>query len=255
MSGRKRRSRAPFAATVANAPPLPSRIEGIDTLRGLAILAMIAYHFAFDLRHFGALRADFENDPFWITARAAIVTSFLGIAGISLVLAHRARVAPTRFLQRVALIAACAVAASLASYVVFPQTYIYFGILHCIAVALLLARPLADRPRAAALAGLAVLVAGLTMSHPYFDARATSWIGFVTTKPPTQDYVPLFPWLGVVLLGIAAGHALAGRDFAALAPLARAPAWVRWLGRHSLPVYMAHQPVLIGALWLVLRRG
>jgi uncharacterized membrane protein len=75
----------------------------------------------------------------------------------------------------------------------------------------------------------------------------------MTHKPVTEDYVPLFPWTGVVLLGIAAGHLLWRHAFAPLAWLARAPAPLRWLGRHSLVVYMVHQPLLLGALWLALR--
>jgi uncharacterized membrane protein len=102
--------------------------------------------------------------------------------------------------------------------------------------------------------GTAVIAAGLALSHPFFDTRATSWIGFNTVKPATEDFVPLFPWLGVVLLGIALGHGLVRRDFAPVAPLARAPQALRWRGRHSLVVYMLHQPTLLGVLWLVLRR-
>lgn len=225
-----------------------ARLPAIDALRGCAILAMIAYHFAFDLRYFGVLRADFENDPFWLTARAAIVSSFLLLVGISLVLAARAQVPPHVFGKRVAVIAACALAASAASYALFPATFITFGILHFIAVASLLARPAAERPRVALLLGALALAAGLLLSHPFFDTRATSWLGFTTHKPATQDYVPLFPWLGVVLLGIALGHALAARGFVPVAPLARTPAWLRWLGRHSLAVYMVHQPMLMGML-------
>ena len=67
--------------------------------------------------------------------------------------------------------------------------------------------------------------------------------------------MPLFPWLGVVLLGIALGHALAARAFAAIAPLGRAPSWLRAMGRHSLAVYMVHQPILMGAIWLALAIG
>ncbi len=232
----------------------PSRIAAVDALRGLAIVAMIVYHFAFDLRYFNVTRSDFENDLFWLTARAAIVASFLALAGISLVLADRAAVPTARFARRVAVIAACALAASVGSYFLFPRTYITFGILHCIAVSLVLARPLVRRPGLALGLGAAVIVAGLTLALPAFDTRALSWIGFTTVKPPTEDYVSLFPWLGVMLAGIAAGHALLRASFAPVAFLQNAPAALRWLGRHSLLAYMIHQPILIGVLWILLRR-
>jgi uncharacterized membrane protein len=241
-------------AAAAPAPPGAPRIDAVDALRGLAIVAMIAYHFAFDLRFFGVIRADFENGLFWLSARAAIVSSFLLLVGVSLVLAHQAGIPTLRFARRIGVVALCALAATIGSYVVFPDRFIYFGILHCIVVASLLARPLAGHPALALALGIVAIAAGLALSHPFFDARATSWLGFNTAKPPTEDFVPLFPWLGVVLLGIALGHALAQRHFAPVALLAGAPRALRWLGRHSLAVYMVHQPLLLGALWLLLRR-
>ncbi len=233
--------------------PGAARVEAVDALRGIAIVAMVVYHFVFDLRFFGVVRADFENDPFWLGYRAVVLTTFLLLVGVSLVLARESGVGTPRFLRRVAVIALCALAATIGSYVVFPDRFIYFGILHCIALASVLARPLAGRPALAAGLGIAAIVAGVALSHPFFDSRATSWLGFTTVKPPTEDFVPLFPWVGVVLLGLAIGHGLVRRDFAPLAPLARAPASLRWLGRHSLAAYMVHQPVLLAALWIALR--
>ena len=255
MARRKRRAdarRHPAPEPVT--PPSPvERVASIDALRAIAILAMVAYHFAFDLRFFGVIDSDFENDRFWLTARAAIVASFLSLAGISLVLADRAGIQAQSFLRRVALIALCALAASIGSYVVYPQTYIYFGVLHCIALSLLIARPLARRPAVAVALGLLIVIVGLLFTHPAFDHRLTSWIGFNTRKPATQDFVPLFPWLGVVLLGTGLGHVLIRTRFRPVAVLAHAPRIVRWMGRHSLAIYMLHQPLLMGAIWLALR--
>ena len=128
MAKRRRKTLATASVAASRSTPAPrvERVASIDALRGVAIVAMVAYHFAFDLRFFGVTRADFENDPFWLTARASIVTSFLLLAGISLVLADRAGVDRPRFLRRVALVALCALAASVASYVIYPQTFIYF---------------------------------------------------------------------------------------------------------------------------------
>ncbi len=103
--------------------------------------------------------------------------------------------------------------------------------------------------------------AGLSFASPAFDPRAVDWIGFAASKPPTEDYVPLFPWLGVVLAGCAAGGAWARRGWR-LSPAADAigravPAPVRRLlataGRWSLTIYLVHQPLLMGALALVRR--
>ena len=230
------------------------RIAGVDALRGGALCLMFAYHFSFDLRYYRVIAADFEHDPFWLGFRALIVTAFMALVGVSLVLADRAGATRTHFWRRIGVIAACAVAASAGSYFVFPRTFISFGILHCIAVASVLAWPLVRRPGFALAVGIAVIVAGLAYSDPLFDQRALSWLGFTTYKPSTEDFVPIFPWAGVVFVGIAAGHALARTSFRVLAPLAQSPGWLRFIGRHSLVVYMVHQPILLGILWIVAGR-
>jgi len=242
-------------ATDAQAtPPSAARLAGIDALRGGALCLMFIYHFAFDLRVYRVIAADFEHDPFWLGFRAVIVASFMTLVGISLVLADRAGVTPARFWRRIGVIATCALAVSAASWIVFPRSFIYFGILHGIAVASVLAWPFVRRPAVALGIGCVVIAAGVGWSNPAFDAGPLSWIGFVTAKPATEDYVPLAPWAGFVLLGIALGHQLAREAFRALTPIAAAPRWLRWLGRHSLAVYMVHQPILLGLLWLALGR-
>src|SRR5581483_7425720 len=143
-------SRAIAAAERATSPPragVPNdkavtRVGAIDALRGIALLMMFAYHFSFDLRYYGVLQADFENDPFWLTFRAIIVAMFMTLVGFSIVLADAQGTKLPRFLRRVGLIALGALAATLASLVLFPASFIYFGILHSIAVTSLLAWPL-----------------------------------------------------------------------------------------------------------------
>ena len=259
MSRKRGRSRvaavgpAPVSGRAAGTPA-PPRIAGVDALRGGAVCLMFVYHFCFDLRFYRVIGADFEHDPFWLGFRALIVTAFMALVGMSLVLARRSGANPAHFRRRVGVIAACAVLASVGSWLLFPRTFIYFGMLHCIAVASILAWPFVRRPLVALLVGIAVIGAGLAIALPAFDVRALSWIGFTTHKPATEDYVPLAPWSGVVLVGIAAGHLLMRTSFSVLAPLAAAPRWLRWLGRHSLAVYMVHQPVLLGVLWVVAGR-
>ena len=229
------------------------RVEGLDALRGVAILAMVVYHFCFDLRYFGVARWDFEHDIRWLAARTLILSSFLLIAGISAALARRDPAADARWPRHVAVIGGAALLVTAASAMMFPRSFIWFGVLHAIALSLLLARPLIDRPRAALAAGVIVIAAGVMLSSQHFDNRMLGWLGFMTGKPMTEDYVPLFPWSGVLFLGIAAGHALVASNFAMLAPLARMPRALRLLGRHSLAVYLVHQPLLLGGLGLAVR--
>lgn len=239
-------------ATPASAGVRTGRVESLDALRGLAIVAMIVYHFCFDLRYFGVTRWDFEHDLRWLGARALILSSFLLIAGVSAVLAARRPLPRIRWLRHIGVIGGAALLVSAGSYLLFPQSFIWFGVLHAIALSLLLAKPLVARPRLAAVAGVVIIVAGVTYANPAFDNRALGWIGFMTAKPITEDYVPLFPWMGVLLLGVAVGHAWVRTRFAALAPLARVPRAVRFPGRHSLIVYLVHQPAMLALLWAAL---
>lgn len=237
------------------APPATNRYPLVDTLRGFAIVLMIAYHFSFDLSYYRILNIDFNHAPFWLGARAFIVSLFLGLVGVSLHLATVRGLNFQRYLRRLLLLLACAGLVSLASYQMFPRTFIYFGILHCIAVASVLGLLFTRLYWTNLLLGGAAIAAGLLYHNAAFDSRLLGSIGFMTYKPSTEDYVPLAPWFGVVLIGMFLGRSVCARE-----PV---PAWVRWHstqplvrllafgGRHSLLIYMLHQPVMLGVLFLI----
>jgi uncharacterized membrane protein len=237
-------------ATIASTVRAPlTRVRAIDALRGAAICMMIVYHAAFDLNWFHIITADFNHDRFWLSFRDLIVSSFLLLVGVSLVLASRAGISPKRFWNRIALVGACAILVTVGSYVTFPKTFITFGILHCIVVSSILGWPLVRFPRAALIVGIVVIVAGVAIGVPLFDRPWLNWVGLMTHKPATEDYVPVLPWLGVVLVGISIGWWLLERRMHDLRQISRAsPKWLTWLGRHSLLVYMIHQPIMIGVL-------
>jgi uncharacterized membrane protein len=227
------------------------RHDRLDALRGVAIVWMAFFHFGFDLNYFGLLspKQNFYVDPFWTQQRVAIVSLFLFTAGIAQAVALDAGQPWPRFWRRWAQIAGCAVLVSAGSALMFPRSWISFGILHGIALMLVLTRWAAPLRGWLWPLGLLLLLLPHWLQHPWFDSRWTNWIGLVTRKPVTEDYAPLLPWLGVMLWGLASGRwllahqrgAVAGRVPAAVRPLAA-------LGRWSLTFYMAHQPVLIGAL-------
>ena len=238
-------------------PSGPTRFERLDALRGTAIVWMAAFHFCYDLNHFGLIQQSFRTDPFWLWQRTAIVTLFLSCAGLSLAVAGEAGQSWPRFWRRWAQIAGCALLVSAGSALMFPRSWISFGILHGIALMLVLARLAAPLGAALWPLGLAALLAPRWIQSPWFDTRWTNWVGLVTHKPVTEDWAPLLPWLGVVLWGLAAGQWLLARRRAWLAgALPRALAPLAALGRWSLSFYMVHQPVFIGALllYLALRR-
>ena len=232
------------------------RFDRLDALRAVAIVWMAIFHFCFDLNHFGFTHQNFHTDPFWTVQRACIVSLFLFCAGVGQAIAQQQRQPWPRFWRRWAQVAACALLVSLGSWLVFPRSFISFGVLHCIALALIVMRLTAGAGRALWLFGLLALLLPQFVQSPWFDTRWTNWVGLVTHKPVAEDYVPLLPWLGVMWWGLAAGqwllrrrrHWLTGGLPAALAPFAL-------LGRWSLSFYMLHQPLLFGVLmaWVALR--
>ena len=210
---------------------------------------MVAYHFCFDLNYFGIIHQDMNHDRFWLASRALIVSLFLLLVGTSLVLASGME--SRHFWKRQARLLAAALAVTVGSYAMFPKSYIYFGILHFIFVASLIGRLFLNFPKAALASGLFVIALGLNYSSRIFDLPFMNWIGLMTYKPYTEDYVPLFPWLGVVLIGIFLGNLLVAKSqpkwlFADF-PAFRFPSI---LGRHSLAIYLLHQPILIGIFYL-----
>lgn len=232
-----------------------TRYPIIDTLRGLAILAMMAYHFGFDLTIQGYLVQDLNHSLPWLLARSLILGTFLFVAGFSLALAqqHTARQGwPKPYWLRLARIGACAILVSVGSYFMFPESWIYFGVLHFIVLASVLCWFLARHEKWLLPIGLIALGLGLFYQSATFDQPALQWLGMMTHKPITEDYVPIFPWLGVMLIGVYMGAWALRRR--AEWPLATLPSArlkpVGWLGRNSLAVYMLHQPLLLGLLWL-----
>ncbi len=242
------------------APTTSGRLDALDAVRAAALVWMAAYHFAFDLNTFGHLRQDFYRDPFWTLQRTAILSLFLFCAGFGQALAWRDGQGWPRFRRRWAVIAACAVLVSAGSWLMFPRSFIYFGVLHGMALMLVLARLTAGWglwclvPAALALA-LPPLAAGWIGQIGWaaaLDAPALNWLGLISRKPITEDYVPVLPWMGVVWIGVA-GASLwrcIGAPGMAWRATSRAAATAVWLGRRSLSFYMLHQPVLIAAVWL-----
>lgn len=239
----------------------PSRWLALDAWRGVAMLWMAVFHFAFDLNHFGLLepRHNFVIDPLWTLQRSCIVSLFLFCAGIAQGLAPAvplAGPAAARFWRRWLQIAGCAVLVSIGSALMFPKSWIFFGVLHGIAVMLLLVRLAAPRGAWLWLVALACLLLPRYAAGPTFDASWLTWLGLASRKPVTEDFVPVLPWLGVMLAGFAAGRWRAARQRAAPredGPVAALVGALARLGQWPLSFYMLHQPVLIGAILLFLK--
>ena len=244
----------PEAAIATGKPRFRRRIDAIDIARGVALLAMAIYHFAWDLEFFGYAEPGMTAMGNWKLFARCIASSFLFLVGVSLVLAHASGVKWPSYWRRLAMVAAAAALISGATYIATPNAFIFFGILHQIALASLLGLAFLRLPwGVTALIAVAVITAPSFLRNAFFDHPALWWVGLSSRNPPSNDYVPLFPWFGAVLLGMAAAKLASARGMFEKLAEWRPGGWSRpfaFGGRHSLAVYLIHQPILIGLLWL-----
>jgi uncharacterized membrane protein len=231
------------------------RIAALDAARGAAIVAMVVYHAGFDLSARQLIAVDVTRNLGWILLARLTAGTFLLIVGISLVLATRRGLDRPRFFRRLGLVVGGAALVSLATWFADARSFVFFGILHQIALASLLALPFLRLP-AALVAAVAAAVIALPFFYasPVFDWPPLWWVGLSATEPSSVDYVPVFPWFGVVLAGTLVGRFIVARlldtPFARWRPgdpFGRAAVWA---GRWSLAIYLIHQPLLYGLLWV-----
>ncbi|MYZ49704.1 DUF1624 domain-containing protein [Rhizobiales bacterium L72] len=210
---------------------------------------MVVYHFSWDLSFFGLIGVDVGSALGWRIFARLIAGAFLFLVGVSLVLASRRGIRWRPFLRRLAILVAAAAAITVATWFVFPESFVFFGILHEIALASVLGLAFlrAPLPLVAAAAVLAALAPSF-LAAPVFDHPALLWLGLYTVPPVSNDYVPVFPWFAIVLAGILAARLAAAR-LPAPAHVAAPARALAWLGRNSLAIYLVHQPILFGALY------
>lgn len=234
-------------------PPAKSlRIGILDTARGVALLAMASYHFTWDLEFFGYLDPGTATHGLWKIYARAIASSFIFMAGVSLVLAHYPTLRLQSFFRRLGMVVAAAIAITVATAIATPQGMVFFGILHSIAAASLIGLLFLRLPPALTiLAAISAITLPSIYRSDIFDAPYLLWVGLSQHLPRSNDYVPVLPWIGAFLFGIAAARiARSAGWFGALASLPPGPAILRWGGRHSLLVYLLHQPLLIAVVYL-----
>ena len=215
----------------------------IDIMRTIAIVLMVIFHFAYDLHFFGWVDWNVPNGSGWKEFRHIILTLFFLSVGASLVFAHRQRVDFKSYAKRIMWIAVWVFAISLFTYQFFYSNWIFFGVLHFIAVASILCLPLVRYPVIATSVGVlsvALFLTNVITSKWPFNL----WELGLPSSP--NDYVALFPWIGVVLLGIGVGHFFV-KGFDPCASLKLSTKFT-FLGRHSLMVYVLHQPLFFAIL-------
>jgi uncharacterized membrane protein len=223
-----------------------ARLIPLDAARTLALVCMVIFHFTFDLALFGHIPGETMFQPFWHYFARMIAGSFLFLAGVSLWLAHGQGIRWPAFWRRFAKVGAAALLVTIMSIWFVPGGTIWFGILHAIAAASLLGLLFLRLPWPVTLAIAAVIFAAAWGPRsPAFNPLWLVWTGLAETRPNMGDYVPLIPWAAPALAGMAFAKAMRIDLWARSTP-SRTVDLLTFPGRHSLVIYLIHQPILIG---------
>ncbi len=230
-----------------------NRIEAIDIFRGWAIVLMMGYHFGYDLNLFGYIHTRPNSEIEWIVARYTIITIFLLSMGMSLKLVHLDEIRWSKVRKRALILGGASILVTISTYIEFPTSWVYFGILHFIFVSSLVGLAFLSYPRLAIVVAISIFV-----------AYAFGWLRFhslyILLKEPlslpryTQDFVPLFPWFGVVLVGIVIVSYNWHKRLPSDSFLSTDTAVNRvlgFMGRHSLLIYLLHIPLIFSIFMLV----
>ncbi len=252
------------------------RYPELDLLRTAAIILMVVYHFAFDLQFFYGLPLEVRTGG-WLVLQRITANLFLLLVGVSGAISHDRMRRKNLGLQaqwlhvgkRAGIILGAGMLVTVATYIVDPSTYVRFGILHLIALSALLLpllRPLRE----------GTILLGLLVSFPSDTIRSAlppSVLLIPLGAPPvafqTIDYFPLLPWFATILIGFGLGHLLYVRwtrwretllphphprpfDLAQGKRGAAVLSTLSWPGRHSLLIYLIHQPLILAALWMAM---
>lgn len=238
------------------------RLWEIDFLRGIAIILMILFHFIYDLNHFSVIYYKLWIGPF---AYAASITAsvFVVLVGVSLTISFNKKKNTTllsdiriQFVKRGLKLFGFGLLITVVSWLVIPERFVIFGILHCIGVCIILSIPFITFTRLNLILGGLIIGIGLSLRLFTFSFNFLIPLGFLPPKYFTIDYFPLLPWFGVVLLGIALGNFAypeGKRRYHLIdKSIHTVPEKICYIGRNSLPIYFLHQPILIGGILLFL---
>lgn len=213
------------------------RYHFLDFIRGLAVWLMVYFHFFYDLNQFQFVSINFQRDPFWFYLPRLIVTLFLFAVGLSMSISHKGPIRRRPYFKRLAKIGIGALIISFSTYFMFPKSWVYFGTLHCIFFCTILITPLRHRYLLSFIAACSIL----TLEVIGYD------IPFWTMQHASMDYIPLFPWVAVCLLGICAKYLKVHQipmPENKLTNLFIVP------GKHAFIIYIIHQPILFSSVYL-----
>ncbi len=219
------------------------RLWWIDFSRGIALIGMLIFNWIFTLNYFRLLR--FDSWFFWQAFPHLIAGMFIFISAIALTIKFDA----SRNVKRSIRLAAIALGITFVTWIFFPKYVILFGIIHFLAVAGILSIPFVKYQKANILFGFVLILLGIIINGINVDFPWLLWLGLIPKNIVSFDYIPLLPWFGITLLGIGSAKYLKNYLKMSRMPMLVKP--ISKIGRHTLAIYILHQPALIALLYIV----
>lgn len=228
------------------------RLWQVDFVRGVALLLMLLFNWSFALDYIGVFTIA-SGDLYWFWFPRFIGAMFVFVAGFSFSLSYSKiknkdmAAVYKKYLARGAKIFSLGLLITLVTYIFATEGTVYFGILHLIGLSVILAVVFRNLEKVNLLLGALFILGGVYLHYSAFTFNWLLWLGFKPYGLYTFDYFPVLPWFGVFLIGMYSGGV--ARIKAKAGPKISGP--LQFLGRHTLPIYILHQPVLFAALWLL----
>ncbi len=239
------------------------RLSLLDGLRGITLLSMIAYHAAYDLVYlYHRQLPGYRGLPGYLWQQS-ICWTFLFLSGYCRGIS---RSGTGRQLRRGLILSGCGLLITAVTALVMPDSVVIMGVLSFYGLAVLLtalASPLLSRISAPAGLLCCLVLFFLTRNVPsgslgFESIRLCSLPGFLYQGIPmmilgfpwpgfySTDYFSLLPWIFLFWSGYYSSSIVrpAFLEKSFCRPL-------EFLGRHSLLIYMLHQPVIMACCLLL----
>lgn len=231
------------------------RFFELDLVRGIGILMVIVFHFFFDLNYFGILRNEMYQG-FWLVFQRVTVTIMLLLVGIGLTLSYSKNSSFQKFLKRTLALFGIGLLITFGTWIYPGKGFIVFGIIHLIAVSVLLSYFFQKFYKLNLALGILIILFGtwIGLNSVNVNFPWLLWLGLPPTNFYTLDYFPILPWFGLILIGMFVGKTIypnGKRKIELTEPKNNVLAkGMKWIGNKTLIIYLVHQPIIIGILYI-----
>jgi len=230
------------------------RLHWLDGLRGVSIIMMVFFHIFFDLEYLDLYPSDLFSG-FWLYFGNFIRFTFLAVAGFSVYLSYKNRLPYSNFLNhqfwRAVKLFGIAMLITLVTFIFIPGDFIRFGVLHLISIGILLTALLINNPKILFVLIILSLIFGAIFDQIILNTSLFFPFGIKPTNFYTIDYFPIFPWIAIIFAGNLLARIMDKYSLIINPSLPSRLKFLEEIGKKSLLIYLVHQPILLGLIWLL----